>query len=267
MTDLADVLGQSGGTASPISRSAVVQASPAPNAATAWVKFVDSQPAIELPYVAGYIPVAGDVVNVQFVSGDASMQGMIMGAKATTAGNMVVNPNFYRAPLLVFPIANAPPFHWYRYVASGVAANFCQIMDTTAKRFIGNVAGAGGNQAGDTYIYTSPIPVKPGRSYYLTTSGHASVFVNTTLTVQSRLAFFSDAATDYPNFISETQFGSDLFPAASENDPYHFGTVTAPTGLTTASWARLVMRQSFTAGGVGGGGGNMMWSEVVMLAL
>lgn len=244
-------------------RIGIVVASPAPTAQICWIDFGDGSAPLDVPFAGGYIPVAGDVVSVLFSSSPTgSMRGLVLGGQATQSGNMVINGNFYRAPILTFPPVNAPPYHWNRYVASGTAAVFAQFFHPSKMRFIGNVNFApGGAASSDTFIYSSAIPVEPGRQYIATAAGHSSTFVLTTLTVQSRVAWFTDAQADYPNFASETQYGSDTYGANLENDPYHTGTVTAPAG---ALFARMVMRNSFTVTGAGGGG-NSMWAEIVLL--
>jgi hypothetical protein len=260
VSSLEDQLGGSSGSAAPIVRVGTIQASPAPNGGTAWVKFVDTQPAVELPFITSYVPVAGDVVEASFLSSTGgTMQGLILGGKANQSGNLVINPNFYRAPILTFPPVNAPPYHWYRYVASGTASIFCQVMRQSVMRFIGNISAPGGGLASETYVYSSAIPIKAGASYQLTAAGHASVFAGAALTVQSRVAWFGSATDDYPAFKSETQFGTDALGAVTETDIYHYGTLTAPAGV---GFARVVMRQNWTGATPAG---NMMWAEIVML--
>lgn len=259
--NLSDEVNPATPAAAIVMRIGVVQATPAPTANMVSVLVFEGTDPIRVTYLAPYVPVAGDVVEVLLLGG-SSTSGIVIGGRGAQSGNLVVNPNFYRAPTLVFPPINAPPYHWFRYVASGSAGLFCQVFKPSVLRFIGNVAGAGGNTSGDTFTYSSAIPVTAGANYSLTTTGHASVFTNTTLTVQSRVAWFADPADDYPNFASETQFGSDTFGASTENDPYHTGTLTAPAGATHA---RLVLRNNFVTSGAGGGAGNMQWAEVVML--
>lgn len=259
MPDPADVL--AGGPAQPVLRTGTVQASPPPTAKICWVRFGPDEDPLDLPYLAGYVPVAGDEVSALFAA-RGTMQGIVLGGRQSQSGNMVINGNFYRAPILVFPPVNAPPYHWFRYVASGTGALFCQVFKPSLMRFIGNVNQPSSPANSDTTIYSSAIPVRAGAAYSITTAGHASLFINSALTVQSRVAWFAEAAADYPNFISETQFGADTLAANSETDIYHFtNATTAPAG---AAYARVVMRHNHTSSGASSGG-NMQWAEAVML--
>lgn len=258
---IADEVNSPTPAAAPMLRVGVIQASPAPTADRVSVLIFQSSDPVRVVYMAPYVPVAGDVVNVLLLGGSTT-SGIVLGGRAAQSGNLVVNSNFYRAPILVFPPINAPPYHWFRYVTSGTAALFCQVFKGSVMRFVGNVAQPSSPANSDTTVYTSPIPVTAGALYSLTTAGHASVFANGALTVQSRVAWFADAISDYPNFISETQFGTDALAASSETDIYHFTNGTAaPAGAT---YARVVMRHLHTSSGAGSGG-NMQWAEVVML--
>ena len=244
----------------PSVRTGVVVASPAPTAATAWVMIDQNGEAFQMPYQAPYVPVAGDLVNVLMVGADAK-SAIILGPKAGQAGNMVANGNFYRSAALDFPPVNAPPYHWFRHVASGAAAVVCQTPHFSYHRLMMVFSAVGGVSSGDTYAYSSAIPVTAGATYNLRTLAQISTAVSTTVTAQSRIAWFSTAEAVYPNFLSENQFGSDVVPAGSNNGLYHAGSVAAPP---SAAFARIALRADHVGSAVGSGSSSY-WSEVVML--
>lgn len=246
--------------AEPSLRIGTVLASPVPTADKVSVQVFASGDPLRLPYQTGYVPVAGDLVNVLLLGGSSSA-GIVLGGRASQAGNLVVNGNFYRAPSLDFPPVNAPPYHWFRYVASGNAAVVCQAVHQTYQRLTMVVSAQTGVSSGDTYAYSSAFPVVAGTSYKLTSFGHISTNASTTVTVQSRIAFFGDGTTAYPGFASETQYGTDAIGASASTDIYHFGTVVAPTGAT---YAQIALRANHAGSGAGSGS-NMYWSEVIAL--
>jgi hypothetical protein len=261
MPGLDETLAGPGGPAQPVVRIGTVVASPAPTAAVCWVEMAAGQPPIDMPFVTSYVPVAGDKVEVLFASAGNSMQGIVVGGQASQSGNMVVNGNFYRAPLLDFPPINNPPYHWFRYVASGNAGVVCQAIQQTYQRLVMVVQAVSGVSSGDTFAYSSAIPVVAGSSYKVTSIGVASTAVLTTLTLYSRIAWFADSVSVYPNFLAETQFGTDVVGASATQNIYEFGTVTAPAGAT---FARFVMRNQHVGTGAGSGS-SMWWSEATML--
>lgn len=256
---LADEVNPPNPAAAPVLRIGTVLASPAPTADKVSVRVFDGGDPLRLTYQTGYVPVAGDVVNVLMLGGSTTA-GIVLGGRAGQSGNLVVNGNFYRSATLDFPAVNNPPYHWFRYVASGTAGLVCQVAHQSYQR-LGMLVAEQTGASSDTSAYSSPFPVAAGLSYKLTTFGRASTFVGTPGTVQSKIAWFADATTDYPNFLSEQQFpglGIDTVPANSFQDIYHYGTVTAPAGATNA---RIVLRSSFSAGS----GINTTWFEAIAL--
>lgn len=257
---LADQISPATPAAAVVMRIGVVQATPAPTADLVSVLIFEDTDPIRVTYLAPYVPVAGDVVEV-FLLGGSAAAGIVAGGRAAQSGNMVVNPNFYRAPALEFPPVNSPPYHWSRYVASGSAAVVCQVPYQPTQRLMMGVQATSGINSGDTYAYSSAIPVNAGSSYNARSMGVAVTNVSTALTVQSRVAFFSDAGIEYPSFIAETQFGTDAVGASSTTNIFHAGSVTAPAGTTHA---RMILRQS-NVGSAGGSGSVMYWSELALL--
>lgn len=240
--------------AQPGLRIGTVLGSPPATAQTAWVEIFEGGDPVELPFQTGYVPVAGDSVNVLLLGG-ANSSGIILGGRAGQSGNMVLNHAFQRAPALEIPATNEPPYHWSRYLASGTAAVLCQVPYQSAMALTMDMSGSA---IGDTYAYSAAIPVTAGAAYEIRTMGHIATFVSSAVTVQSSIAWFATADPEYPNYVSATAVGSDAIGAGADTDIYHAANVTAPTGI---SFARVVLRTNHT----GSGGGEMYWNEVVML--
>lgn len=240
--------------AQPQLRIGTVLSDPPATAQTAWVQIFDGGDPVEFPFQTGYVPVAGDSVNVLLLGG-ANSAGIILGGRAGQSGNMVLNGNFQRAPALEVPPTNEPPYHWTRYPASGTAAVLCQVPYQSAMALTMDMSGSA---IGDTYAYSAAIPVTPGATYEIRSMGHITTFLGSAVTIQTRIAWFTQADDVYPNFASENQVGTDTIGAAASSDIYHTLDITAPAGATHA---RIALRTNHTAGG----GGNMYWNEIVML--
>jgi hypothetical protein len=239
MPSLDQTLGGPSGPAQPILRKGTVVASPKPTATLCWVQFAPGEDPADLPYLNPYVPVAGDEVEVLFASAGVSMQGIVLGGRAGQSGNLVVNGNFYRAPQLILPTSNTPPYLWERYVASGTAANVCQIAHGTYQRLMGAVDVAG-LISGDTRMVHAGFPVVTGETLSFTAFGEVFASANQTINSDLRVAWMANDRDPYPAAsVSETVLFTNPAFTNTISKYYMSGTAVVPGGATHA---RVVIR-------------------------
>jgi hypothetical protein len=259
---MADRQGSPAGTAQPVVRTGVVLASPLATGSTVWVRLDEDGDAVELPYLTSYMPITGDIVQVMFQSGQGgTMSGIVLGGKSGLAGNLVINPNFYRGPALdLLPSVSAPPYHWFIHHAAGTAALVASVPHPSYQKLMMMVQNSG-NNTGDLYMYSTAFPVTQGRAYDIRTFAHGVTGPNSAVTVTSYIAWFFTGQAVYPNFHSQDQVGQNIQGSSTTYELYHSATFTAPTGI---AWARVAMRAQYNGTTVGSNA-TTNWSEILVL--
>ena len=206
-------------------RQGVVQASPVPTADTVYVKIQDGSGVFPLPYPAGYVPLADDVVYVLSIGSGATETGIVVMAAAGRSGNRVLNPSFDTVADL-----GTVPDNWNHYAAIGTiivisGGNF----DLNETPSLVMVSGAA---ASDSYESSAAIPVTPGEQYEL--AYIVRMQTGNPNPAASLLAMWFASATDlYPATVAaDTTASSDTLTGPAADNAAGSGIVTVPDGAT-----------------------------------
>ncbi len=232
-------------------RVGTVLDSPPATAQTVWVRVFEGGDPVELPYLAGYVPVPGDQVNVLLLGG-ATAAGIVLGGRAGQSGNLVVNGRFQEAPQFPQPASTDVPYHWTLWTASGQAAIVAGSYDGNGLRRVLLCQSLAGG-AGDNYVISAPFSCEPGETLF---ADAISDFVTlagglgpTTVTEELLVLWFDSRDKAYPNVVSQ-----DLIATVSDNADldgvWLGGSATAPPGAT---FARVAFRVTQS-------GGNLLYS-------
>lgn len=210
-------------------RQAVVQASPVPTADTVYVLIQGGAEVMGLPYPAGYVPFAGDVVQVLSISAGATETAMVIAPVAGRSGNRILNAAF---TVLGAITSGQPPDHWTHFRNTGPTTVIATGQPVDAYEDPVLTIGGSSTLASDNYVYSAAIPVVEGQQYQLSAVGNVQI-ADPDVTCSILAMWFASATAVYPNTAaSDTQAATVTPNEAVDPDFVITGTVTVPAGVT-----------------------------------
>lgn len=224
-------------------RQGVVQASPVATADTVYVRIQDGTEVFPLPYPAGYVPLAGDVVQVLSIGAGSTETATVLYPVAGRSGNRVLNSAFVLGD---FDFVGLPPY-WTHYRAAGptditVSGTISGDSVHTVLLFSGSTT-----LASDNYAYSAPIRVAQGEQHELSATLEVRA-ADPQITISLLAQWYTGPAGVYPDDIVSADTLASGQTIGTGNGAL-VGTVTVPTDV---SYMRVAVRiQQGVGSGVG----------------